>query len=249
MQACETLDAGKVKVLKHANSGDTSYGDKDQVVGYLAAAFYRDKDAGETSKKATKEEKPTLSRGDAEPLSLEDKRTLMKIAKETVAKVVNGEEAPHFEVTSADLLENRGAFVTLHEHGQLRGCIGFIVGVKPLWETVREVAESAALKDPRFPPVSPNELDDLEYEISALSPIRPITDVSEIEVGVHGIIMRRGYHQGLLLPQVATEQGWDRETFLQHTCMKAGLPVNAWKDPDAEIQIFSAEVFDEGDIE
>jgi len=251
MEACQKLGAGKVKVLQHANSGDTPYGDNYQVVGYLAAAFYSNSASskGTTEKQATEETEPKLTRGDAEPLSLEDKRTLMQIAQETVKQVVQGNSPPEFEINSEDLMEDRGAFVTLHEHGQLRGCIGYIVGIKPLWETVRDVAESAALRDPRFPPVQPDELDQLEYEISALSPVRQITDVSEIKVGVHGIIIRKGYHQGLLLPQVATEQGWDRNTFLQHTCLKAGLPTSAWKDPDAEIQIFSAEVFDEKDIE
>jgi AmmeMemoRadiSam system protein A len=195
-----------------------------------------------------KNQNQTLSSGDAKPLSLEDKRTLMDIARTTVGHVVKGERVPHFEVTSPDLLEDRGAFVTLHKHGQLRGCIGYIIGVKPLYQTVQEVAEAAATRDPRFPSVTPEELPDLDYEISALSVPRTITDVKEIQVGVHGIIMRRGYHQGLLLPQVATEYGWDSKTFLEHTCMKAGLPTDAWQDEDTEIQIFSAEVFDEEQI-
>ncbi len=239
MEACKKLGADQSKVLRHANSGDVPHGDKGQVVGYMAAAFYKENN---------EEIKPKLSRGDAQPLSLEDKRTLMHIASTTIDRVVRGGKAPDFEVTSEDLLENRGAFVTIHKQGQLRGCIGYIIGVKPLWETVREVAESAALRDPRFPSVSPAELDNLDLEISALSVPRIIHDVAEIQVGVHGIIMRRGYSQGLLLPQVATEYGWDRETFLEHTCMKAGLPTDAWKDSDTEIQIFSAEVFDESQI-
>jgi AmmeMemoRadiSam system protein A len=133
-------------------------------------------------------------------------------------------------------------------HGELRGCIGCIIPIKPLYLTVREVAESAALRDPRFPPVSVRELPELEYEISALSPIRKIENVNEIQVGKHGIIIRRGYNQGLLLPQVATEYGWNREQFLEHTCNKAGLPFDAWKKEGTEISIFSAEVFDESDL-
>ena len=119
------------------------------------------------------------------------------------------------------------------------------MGVKPLYQTVREVAEATALRDPRFDPVSPNELADLDLEISALTVPRVIEEVSEIQVGLHGLIIRRGYRQGLLLPQVATEYGWDRQTFLEQTCRKAGLPTNAWKDKDTEIEIFSAEVFGE----
>lgn len=246
MEAAQKLGATHSQVLKYANSGDVPMGDKRQVVGYLAAAFYRN--AGKSDKSDKYESETHLSRGDAKPLSLEDKRTLMRIARTTVEDVVKGQKVPDFKVTSPDLLENRGAFVTLTERGQLRGCIGYIIGVKPLYQTVREVAEAAALRDPRFPPVKPEELDALEYEISALSVPHTIKDVNEIKVGVHGIIIRKGYHQGLLLPQVATDYGWDRQTFLEHTCTKAGLPTDAWKDDDTEIQIFSAEVFNEEQI-
>jgi uncharacterized protein (TIGR00296 family) len=107
------------------------------------------------------------------------------------------------------------------------------------------MAIEAAVGDPRFPPVTSDELKDIKIDISALSPLEAIKDVNKIEVGKHGIIIRRGFYSGLLLPQVATEYGWDRETFLAHTCQKAGLPPNAWKDKTTEIQIFSAEVFSE----
>ncbi len=238
MEASKLLGADEAKVLKHANSGDVPAGDKRGVVGYLAAAFYR-------SKSAEKLAKTELSRGEAAPLSLPDRRILMHIARSTIEAVVQGKEPPPVEVTSPALLEDRGAFVTIKKGGNLRGCIGYIIGVKPLYQTVREVAESAALRDPRFDPVRPAELPDLELEISALSVPRQIKDANEIQVGVHGIIIRRGYRQGLLLPQVATEYGWDRTTFLEHTCRKAGLPPNAWKDEETEIEIFSAEVFGE----
>jgi AmmeMemoRadiSam system protein A len=138
-----------------------------------------------------------------------------------------------------------GAFVTLKAGENLRGCIGMVTAVKPLVETVREMAVASAFEDPRFPPLAREELADIRIEISALSPFHRIADVGQIEVGTHGIMMRRGYHSGLLLPQVATEQGWDRETFLRHTCRKAGLPEDAWKDPQTEIEIFSAIVFHE----
>ncbi|MFH1863206.1 MAG: AmmeMemoRadiSam system protein B [bacterium] len=239
MEACKMLGAESVRVLKYANSGDVPRGDKSRVVGYLAAAFF---------KTATEQTQHRVSRGDAKPLSLDDKRTLMNIARTTMECVVNGKKVPDFKVPAPDLLQDRGAFVTITKRGQLRGCIGFIVAVKPLYQTVREVAESAALRDPRFQPVKPDELPDLELEISALSVPRVIEDVTEIQVGVHGIIMRQGYRQGLLLPQVATDYGWDRQTFLEHTCQKAGLPPDAWKDKKTEIQIFSAEVFDEEEI-
>lgn len=246
MEACKQLGANKSKVLRHANSGDVPQGERGQVVGYMAAAFYQD--LGNSIKEEQANANGSKSDSGAKSLTLEEKRTLMNIAKTTVEAVVKGEPVTDFKVTSPDLKENRGAFVTLHKRGELRGCIGYIVGIKPLYQTVREVAEAAALHDPRFDPVRPSELKELEYEISALSVPHPISDVNEITVGIHGIIMRKGYNQGLLLPQVATEYGWDRETFLRQTCRKAGLPPEAWKDRDTEIQIFSAEVFGEKDI-
>lgn len=181
-------------------------------------------------------------------LSLEDKKTLMKIARQTVEACVQNRNVPDFPVESSVLKEKRGAFVTLRVHGQLRGCIGYTIPIKPLYQTVAEVAEAAAQRDPRFPPVRSAELPNIEYEISALTPLRPISDVSEIQVGVHGIMITKGFHQGLLLPQVATEAGWDREQFLRHTCRKAGLPDNAWQDPDTEIKIFAAEIFEEHEL-
>ncbi len=239
METCQKLGADKSQVLKYANSGDVPHGDRNQVVGYLAAAFYGN--SGKDAKKETEKSEENL-------LTLDEKRKLMHIARTTIENVVRGEPITEFDVSEPRLLEDRGAFVTIHRHGKLRGCIGYIIGVKPLYQTVREVAESAALRDPRFNPVRPQELGDLDLEISALSVPRIITNVEEIQIGVHGIIMRKGYHQGLLLPQVATEYGWDRKTFLEHTCLKAGLPTDAWKDKDTEIQIFSAEVFSEEEI-
>ncbi len=143
-----------------------------------------------------------------------------------------------------ELLEPRGAFVTLRRDGELRGCIGYIEAVCPLWETVETCAESAALRDFRFSPVRPEELSSLHIEISVLSPLESIDDPERIQVGQHGIVMSSGGRRGLLLPQVATEYRWDREQFLQHTCQKAGLPADAWKH-GAKIEIFSADVFGE----
>jgi AmmeMemoRadiSam system protein B/AmmeMemoRadiSam system protein A len=239
MIAGKMLGAEGIKVLKHANSGDVPVGMKDSVVGYLSAIVY--------GKKAVKANQNTLSEGEGE-LTLEEKRQLMEIAKTTVDCAVKGKPIPKFAPISATLEEERGAFVTLKIDDRLRGCIGYILPIKPLYLTVQEVAESAALRDPRFSPVSKSELPKLEYEISALSPVRKITDVNEIVVGKHGIIIRRGYNQGLLLPQVATEYGWDREAFLAHTCNKAGLPPDAWEKSGTEISIFSAEVFGEDEL-
>ncbi len=180
-------------------------------------------------------------------LSTEDKIFLLKVARETVTRVVRGEQAPTYQPVSEVTGECRGAFVTLRKHGQLRGCIGLIEGLKPLVDTVREMAVAASLRDQRFNPVGEDELEELDIEISAMSPIRTVEDTALIEVGRDGLIVRRAGQQGLLLPQVATEYGWDRETFLEQTCRKAGLPADAWKTEGTEICSFRAEVFGENE--
>ncbi|MBU1887886.1 MAG: AmmeMemoRadiSam system protein A [Candidatus Omnitrophica bacterium] len=180
-----------------------------------------------------------------EYLSKEEKQKLLQIAKASVAEAVTGKKQAKIEVTEKRLKENCGAFVTLKKQGQLRGCIGYIIAVKPLYETVKDVARSAAINDYRFSPVTEEELDSIDIEISALTPLKRISDINEIEVGKHGLYMKQGFSSGLLLPQVATEYNWDRKTFLDQTCRKAGLSINAWQDPATEIYTFSAEVFGE----
>ncbi len=240
MLAAKGLGADKAKVLKYANSGDVT-GDKSGVVGYMAAVIY-DSEAAAEGRRESEEKKVGIESG----LSEDDKETLMNIARTTIEHRVKGEALTEFEVDSPILKENRGAFVTIHKQGRLRGCIGYIQAIKPLYVTIQEMAEAAALNDHRFPPVSPEELDALDLEISVLTPLQKIKDVDEIEVGKHGIVLKKGYHQGVFLPQVATEQGWDRTTFLNEICFKAGIhDKNCWKDEDAEIFIYSAEVFKE----
>jgi AmmeMemoRadiSam system protein A len=145
--------------------------------------------------------------------------------------------------TSETLNREYGAFVTLTEAGQLRGCIGYTSAVKPLYITVRDTATLAALRDPRFQPVSASELPQLEYEISVLSPLRRVVDTQQIEVGRHGLLMKNGNHEGLLLPQVPVEQKWDRPKFLEETCVKAGMQPDCWKDENTDIFMFTAVVF------
>ena len=176
-------------------------------------------------------------------LNQKEKATLLDIVKKTVAAKVNDKDTPKFTVDSEALKEKRGAFVTLKKRGHLRGCIGYIKAVKPLWETVQEMAVAAAFHDPRFPSLQPDEIRDLTFEISVLSPLRHIKDINEIEVGKHGLYIVRGCNSGLLLPQVAVEYEWDRESFLKETCYKAGLPSQAWKDKETQIYIFSADYF------
>ncbi|RME75724.1 MAG: AmmeMemoRadiSam system protein A, partial [Planctomycetota bacterium] len=143
---------------------------------------------------------------------------------------------------SPRLEQRRGAFVTLKREGALRGCLGSVVGTEPLWRSIVRLAVAAATQDPRFAPVTADELERLSEEISVLTPPRPIAP-EEIEVGRHGLIVQRGPYSGLLLPQVATEHGLDREQFLEHTCLKAGLDRGAWRRAGTGILGFEAQVF------
>jgi AmmeMemoRadiSam system protein A len=180
------------------------------------------------------------------PLTDEEKKLLLRISRETVAAAAAGKAAPEPVVPPYEALkENRGAFVTLHKDSGIRGCIGVFTGEAPLYKTVQEMAEAAARRDNRFSPVEEHELKDILIEISALTPLRPIKDVSEIEVGRHGIYIVKGFQRGVLLPQVAVLHHMTRDEFLDNTCLKAGLAQGCWKR-GAEIYIFEAEVFGEG---
>ena len=178
-------------------------------------------------------------------LDSKQKKILLRIARETVENTVTGSPQGDYDIDDPVLNTECGAFVTIHNMGNLRGCIGNITATTPLWMTVMSMAIEASTRDPRFPPVTPDELEDIDIEISALSPIWKIKDINEIEVGRHGIIIRKGFNQGLLLPQVATENGFDRISFLEHTCHKAGLDRNCYRDESCEIRIFSATIFGE----
>ena len=229
MLLAKMLGANQSKLLRYANSGDVS-GDKTQVVGYMSAVLFNHNGSLNTW---------DSTRG----LSDKEKNTLHTIARTAIEYHSLGKPFPEIDISSHTLKEKRGAFVTLHKHGNLRGCIGYIRGQKQLHQTIREMAVAAAFQDSRFKPVTQSELDDLDIEISVLTPLLKVSDVEEITVGKHGIYIIQDYHSGLLLPQVATEQGWDRKAFLEHTCTKAGLPEDAWKDSSTEIYIFSADIF------
>jgi len=188
-------------------------------------------------------------------LTDEERQELLRLARQSVEtsvrhrqdRVPGGNRAARQDVRTfrGRLAEPGGAFVTIHVGADLRGCIGYIESPLPLGEVVWEVAEKAALEDPRFPPMTETELGDSSLEVSVLSPLRKIVDVNEIQVGTHGILLELGHRRGLLLPQVATEQGWDRQRFLEGTARKAGLPRDAWKDPEASLYIFSADIVQE----
>ena len=236
MIAAERLGAHHAQLLKYANSGDVT-GDKSRVVGYGSLAIVAEKE---------KENKKHGHKSAEFALTPAEKQELLRIARQSVEVAVREKKIlPVPENEPEALRDARGAFVTLKEHGELRGCIGYMSPVKPLAETVRDVAAFAALEDRRFRPVSDSELPLLEYEISVLSPLHRVEDVNQIHVGQHGLLIRKGDYEGVLLPQVPTEQGWDRKTFLEQVCVKAGLPEQAWKDDDADLFMFTALVFDE----
>lgn len=180
-------------------------------------------------------------------LSEKQKKLLLEIARDAIRNTVLGTAQINRDIDDPTLEIECGAFVTIHSKGELRGCIGNITAETPLWLTVSNMAIQASTADPRFPPVSADELDGIDIEISALSPLWKTEDLSEIEVGKHGILIKKGFNQGLLLPQVAIEYGFNRTKFLEHTCMKAGLPGDCYKSGDCEIHIFSATVFGEKD--
>jgi AmmeMemoRadiSam system protein A len=181
--------------------------------------------------------------------SASEKKLLLTIARSSIEAAVQDKEFSFPAAMPKSLMTECGAFVSLHKHGDLRGCIGYIEGVQPLAETVRDAAQKAAMEDYRFTPVTSQELHELDIEISVLSPLKLIQDVKEIEVGKHGILLDYQHARGLLLPQVAVEYNWDRETFLNQTARKAGLTSDRWKSPGAKIFIFTAEIFSEHSLQ
>lgn len=231
MIAADRLGANQGQVLRYANSGDVT-GDRSRVVGYGAAALIRSQEQHAAA--------PELALND------EQKRTLLALAKTSVEHATREQklyEPP--AVADSILNQESGAFVTLREAGQLRGCIGYTAAAKPLYLTVRDTATLAAFRDPRFPPVAVAELPSLEYEISVLSPLRRVLDEWQIQVGRHGLLIKNGSHEGLLLPQVAREHHWDATKFLEQTCVKAGLPADCWKSEDTDVFAFTAIIFEE----
>src|SRR5512138_45443 len=172
-----------------------------------------------------------------------DEKPLLAIARQALEARVAGDPAPRV-VCIGPLALRCGAFVSIHNGDELRGCLGRLTPTSPLGATLVYLGGAVADSDPRFPPVLPEELPWLHLEISLLTPERPVSSIDEITVGQHGIVVEHGRSRGLLLPQVATEFGWDSETFVQHACVKAGLPEHAWK-AGARILVFEARIFAE----
>jgi AmmeMemoRadiSam system protein B/AmmeMemoRadiSam system protein A len=245
--------------LSYSTSGQLT-GDYRNSVSYYALAFTRDalwesetggigsRPVGETTMK--KGRNPSHgSEADEGSLTPSEKSALLKLARDTIEEYVRKRKTPDprsgpYEITPS-LREHRGAFVTLKKHETLRGCIGYIRPIEPLFETVQQNAINAATRDSRFSPVKPNELSSIEIEISALTVPELVASYQDIVLGEHGIILKKGSQQAVFLPQVAPEQGWDLAETLRHLSLKAGLSEDAWKDPETEFRVFTAEVFKE----
>jgi len=178
------------------------------------------------------------------PFNPEEQRFLLDLARRSIEASLEGGDQPSPKVTDKKYLEKRGAFVSLKVDGQLRGCIGYPLPYKPLYKAVIEMAAAAATQDFRFAPLRLEELPRTKIEISVLTLPEPVNDPKEVEVGRHGIVISKGSCKGLLLPQVPQEYNWDRETYLCHGCLKAGLDENEWKR-GAKIEVFEAQVFSE----
>jgi len=178
-------------------------------------------------------------------LNAHEKQVLLAIARQAIILgVQSGQE--YIEPREEKALNQRnGCFVTIKQNGQLRGCIGNFQSELPLFKEVAQMAQASAAKDPRFYPLKKEDLDNFNLQISVLSPLHKTENIEDIEVGKHGIYIEKSFYRGVLLPQVATEHNWDRQTFLKQTCIKAGLPTDAWKADDADIYVFSAQVFGE----
>jgi hypothetical protein len=223
MMVAQKLGANRATILQYANSGDVPYGDTDQVVGYGAVMFWR---------------------GEPSMLDRSQQRALLQLARETLEQHLATGTVPVYTTAESPLLQPNGAFVTIKTKGQLRGCIGNMRANVELYRTVQDMAVAAATQDHRFVPVSPEELPQLSIEISVLSPLEYLRDPSDVQVGRHGLYVCWGPYAGVLLPQVATEQGWSRDEFLEQVCLKAGLPQDAWQQ-GAMLYRFEAQVFSE----
>ncbi|HCP16533.1 MAG: hypothetical protein XD76_1677 [candidate division TA06 bacterium 32_111] len=177
-----------------------------------------------------------------------DKIYLLKVARETILKELKGERIDLSEPDDEELKKKSGCFVTLKINGDLRGCIGYIQPVMELYRAVSQMAIEAAFNDPRFYPLTFEEFSNVKIEISVLTPLQKVEDLSDITVGKDGLLIKKGFRSGLLLPQVATEWGYNREQFLKQTCLKAGLYPDCYKEKDTQIYKFQAEIFSEEDF-
>ncbi len=241
LTAARALGATRGTVLSYANSGDTIAGDPARAVGYGAVALT----AGTPGSDVTA---LTVAADDGSPLQAQDKKWMLGFARETIRRYLATGTLPLPRPGLARLRRNRGVFVTLKKHGELRGCIGHIPGDMAVARLVGRMAFASAFEDPRFSKVSADELRDIEVEISILSPPRPVGGPSEIVVGRHGVVLTADGRSAVFLPQVAPEQGWTRDQMLDNLCEKAGLRADRWRRGGVRFETFEADVFDERSV-
>ncbi|MFH1397436.1 MAG: AmmeMemoRadiSam system protein B [Candidatus Omnitrophota bacterium] len=238
------------KLLKYTNSAEVT-GNKIKgvwTVGYSSWAIDASTEQGIDPEQGRRVDQ-SQNKGEAGMFNLKQKRRLIEIARSSIEAYLKTGRRPEVKESDPQLLKSMGAFVTLNEHGQLRGCIGNLIGNQPLYLTIRDMAVEAAVSDPRFLPVKLIDLANIEIEISALSPMERVDSADKIILGKHGVLVRKGFKSGVFLPQVATETGWSKEEFLANLCShKAGLAPDAWKDKLVELYIFNAEVFSEKEL-
>jgi len=237
--AAKSLGATHGEVISYANSGDTSVSNRSRVVGYGAVVLT----AEGKEKNISVSTQPTTAVMSA-PLTSADKKALLAFARETLSRLFLTDTVPLARGFNATLQQPRGAFVTLKKKGELRGCIGRIIGDEPLGKLVGTMAIQAAFNDSRFRPLAADELNDIEIEISVLTPMKQVGGAADVVVGRDGVVLRKDGHSAVFLPQVATEQGWNREELLDNLCRKAGLETGCWKEKTL-FSTFQAVVFSE----
>ena len=242
MAAAKSLGATRGLVVSYANSGDVSIGDLSEVVGYGAVVLTKDVKDKNIEKSDAPSPAPLSG-----SLTTSDKKALLIFARETLSRIFSTDTVPLGRGFSANLQQPRGVFVTLKKKNELRGCIGRIIGEEPLGKLAGAMALQAAFNDGRFRPVTADELREIEIEISVLTPLREVSGAAEIVVGRDGVVLVKDGHSAVFLPQVATEQKWNREEMLDNLCAKAGLPPGSWKQ-GAQLSTFQAVVFSEADF-
>jgi len=242
MAAVKSLGATRGVIVSYANSGDVSIGDRSEVVGYGAVVLTRDANDKNVSKVDAPSPAPPSG-----SLTPSDKKALLLFARETLSRIFSTDTVPLARGFSANVQQPRGVFVTLKKENELRGCIGRIIGDEPLGKLTGAMALQAAFNDGRFSPVRADELREIEIEISALTPLREVSVAAEIVAGRDGVVLVKEGHSAVFLPQVATEQKWNREELLDNLCRKAGLSAGCWKQ-GAQLSTFQAVVFSEADF-
>jgi AmmeMemoRadiSam system protein A len=242
MAAAKSLGATHGVVVSYANSGDLSIGERSRVVGYGAVVL-----TAEGEDKNTRVSAQPKRESVSAPIGSADKKALLAFARDTISRIFLTDTVPLARGFNENVQQPRGVFVTLKKKGELRGCIGRIIGDEPLCKLVGAMALQAAFNDSRFQPLGADELSDTNIEISVLTPMKKVAGAADIVVGRDGVLLSKEGRSAVFLPQVATEQGWNREELLDNLCLKAGLTAGSWKE-GAQLSSFQAVVFSESEF-